>query len=106
VLQEVLSTGDEYVVPDGVFGPRTEAAVRASQTALGLDPTGLVDAATWGQLVASYPGSAWIMQLNDPVLIEPDGSARQLPVLASAATTPITRGVTRPLITLWSVESP
>ena len=37
--------------PDGRFGPRTEAAVRAFQTANGLTATGIVNARTWPPLI-------------------------------------------------------
>ncbi|NJO71325.1 MAG: peptidoglycan-binding protein [Oscillatoriales cyanobacterium RM1_1_9] len=32
---------------DGIFGPRTEAAVVAYQEARGMDPDGVVDERTW-----------------------------------------------------------
>ncbi|MDR1735908.1 MAG: peptidoglycan-binding protein [Oscillospiraceae bacterium] len=36
---------------DGIFGPKTEAAVTAAQKLLGLDPDGIAGPATWGAVV-------------------------------------------------------
>ena len=38
--------------PDGIFGPRTQAALKAWQSAHGLKATGQLDAATWARMVA------------------------------------------------------
>jgi peptidoglycan hydrolase-like protein with peptidoglycan-binding domain len=38
------------VAPDGAFGPKTSAAVKAYQTKHGIPATGVVDAATWAKL--------------------------------------------------------
>lgn len=46
VLQELLN-----VVPDGVFGPQTEKAVRSFQETAGLSVDGIVGQATWGILL-------------------------------------------------------
>jgi len=66
VLQRVGSTGDSVriiqqrlnalgqtppLVPDGIFGPRTEAAVIAFQRRFGLTPDGIVGPITWAELM-------------------------------------------------------
>ena len=42
------------VVPDGIYGPDTEAAVTAFQARSGLPPTGEADQATWNRVVDAY----------------------------------------------------
>ncbi len=42
------------VVPDGVFGPNTMAAVTAFQRYYGLPATGVMNGATWERLVQTY----------------------------------------------------
>lgn len=93
-LQTLLSRDETYLVPDGVFGPRTEAAVRALQTAAGHPPTGVVDTATWALLGGPY------RLLNDPLLLDSGGSLRELDVLQRA--TPLVFSGNAPRITLWS----
>lgn len=43
---------------DGIFGPRTTAAVNAVQSRLGLPVTGVVDQATWQGIYDEYLGIA------------------------------------------------
>lgn len=95
-LSQSESQADVQLAADGVFGPLTESAVRAFQTDVGLDPNGIVDTATWDELIAA---SGWIEQLSDPIVIEPDGSFRSLPVAPSAPTP--NRG-SGPTMTLWT----
>ena len=39
---------------DGVFGARTAEAVRAYQTLFGIEPSGIVGAATWESITETY----------------------------------------------------
>ena len=50
-LQRQLSDAGYPVEPDGIFGPKTEAAVRAFQTAHGLQIDGIVGPETSGRLL-------------------------------------------------------
>lgn len=49
--------------PDGVFGNRTEAAVKTFQRIFNLDPDGIVGRATWYKLVLLYVGVTDISEL-------------------------------------------
>lgn len=49
------------VIPDGVFGERTENAVRAFQLRYGIVVTGVVDNDTWDSVIAEY---AQLVRLN------------------------------------------
>lgn len=53
VLQHLLNRTGLSVVPDGVFGPGTLAAVKDFQQKRGLKTDGIVGEQTWGRLVAS-----------------------------------------------------
>ncbi len=50
-LQYLLRARGHGVTVDGVFGPRTEAAVKAFQTSHGLVANGVVGAETWAVLI-------------------------------------------------------
>ncbi len=45
-----------YIEIDGIFGPKTEAAVRAIQKLYGIEPTGRVDLETWDYIYRAYRG--------------------------------------------------
>ena len=59
-LQTMLRTiagiepGQINVMPDGIYGPQTAAAVRSFQRRQGLNPTGVVDQATHERIVQEY----------------------------------------------------
>ena len=42
------------VIPDGIYGPETTAAVTAFQRNHGISPTGVTDQQTWEAVVAEY----------------------------------------------------
>ena len=51
ILQKALNSHGERLMVDGVFGLRTERAVKDFQVQSGLETTGEVDSGTWGALV-------------------------------------------------------
>ncbi|MDF2587396.1 MAG: peptidoglycan-binding protein [Anaerocolumna sp.] len=69
-MQEQLNAiSDVYtVIPkiavDGVFGPQTEAAVRAFQQVFGLPANGIVDLPTWYKISAVYVAVTRIAELS------------------------------------------
>jgi hypothetical protein len=78
-LQFRLFPGGVQLVTDGVFGPATQAAVVEWQTSTGLDPTGVVDARTWQSLV----GDGILTIRLAPLLMEPNGTIREIPAPGS-----------------------
>jgi peptidoglycan hydrolase-like protein with peptidoglycan-binding domain len=50
-LQGLLTALGSPVTIDGIFGPNTEAAVKAQQRAFKLAQTGVVDDGTWTVLI-------------------------------------------------------
>ena len=50
-LQQLLRARGHAVAVDGIFGPRTEAAVKAFQQSRGLAADGIVGPQTWSRLV-------------------------------------------------------
>ena len=50
-LQGLLTALGSPVTIDGIFGPNTEAAVKAQQHAFGLAQSGVVDNNTWTKLI-------------------------------------------------------
>ena len=59
IMQSYLnSLADTYAIPkilaDGIFGPKTEAAVRAFQELVGIADSGIIDLDTWKAISDSY----------------------------------------------------
>lgn len=56
MLRVIAQTDDRQpsVIPDGIYGKQTMAAVSAFQRRNGLPATGITDQATWEQIVTSY----------------------------------------------------
>lgn len=50
-LQGLVTALGNPITIDGIFGPSTEAAVKAQQHAFGLGVTGIVDDNTWMKLI-------------------------------------------------------
>ena len=71
----VLSQFDNYIpflAVDGIYGPKTQQAVRAFQFRYGLPDTGTVNQATWDRLYREYAGiSADVLDRGD--LFPPSG---------------------------------
>lgn len=57
------------VVPDGIYGDQTEAAVAAFQRCHALDVTGVADHATWNTLVNAYTAALPLMSPPEPLRI-------------------------------------
>ena len=57
------------VIPDGIYGPQTMAAVTAFQRNHGLPVTGITDQATWDAIVAAYDPALITLVEAQPVEI-------------------------------------
>ena len=64
MLRTIAESDDRYnsVVPDGIYGPQTVAAVSVFQRNHGLPVTGITDQLTWDTIAAAY----------EPALIQVD----------------------------------
>ena len=52
-LQHLLRAHGQTIAVDGIFGPATEAAVRACQSSRGLAVDGIVGPHTWGAVIVT-----------------------------------------------------
>lgn len=67
------------VIPDGIYGKQTEAAVRSYQRYAGLPVTGVVNFATWQQLTYHYQQARIDQMQSAPLLIVMQPNQRILP---------------------------
>ena len=67
------------VIPDGIYGPNTVAAVSALQRRVGLPITGVTDQATWDAVVAAYEPALVLIGEAQPiaVILEPNQVIRR-----------------------------
>lgn len=70
LVQEWLSLRGEHVAIDGEFGAATEAAVKDFQRKSGLGVTGIIDAGTFGRLVAPMKAALAAIPANGSSLGE------------------------------------
>ena len=56
MLRVLAERDDKYqtVIPDGIYGPSTMAAVTRFQNLHGISPTGVTDQGTWERIVGEY----------------------------------------------------
>lgn len=64
VISEVYSAIPELDLVDGIYGERTQEAVRIFQSVFGLPQTGIVDYRTWYKIQEIYVGITRIAELN------------------------------------------
>lgn len=57
-LQDLLRARGHAIAVDGIFGPQTDAAVKAFQTSKGLAANGTVDPVTWKALIVQVKKGA------------------------------------------------
>lgn len=55
------------LIPDGIYDPQTQEAVKSFQSTHGLPPTGIVDQKTWEQIADAYDDA--LLERNHPVSI-------------------------------------
>jgi hypothetical protein len=87
--QEHLITAGDKVTVDGSFGPRTQKAVLAFQTARGLAPNGVIGPATWVALLRYQPAFVhWWLHVPKPApkrTTKPKTTAKKARAAADAA---------------------
>ena len=68
IMLRLISQSDSRilpVIPDGIYGPNTYAAVRSYQEIAGLSATGSVDQDTWDRIVSQYNAIIWNIAPSD-----------------------------------------
>lgn len=79
-LQHLLNDHGARLADDGVFGPKTETALKAFQASRGLTPDGIAGPRTWGQLadpVVKVQTGETLSRLAGPLGLTPEAVARQ-----------------------------
>ena len=98
VLQQLLNRTGASLVPDGDFGPKTSAAVRAFQLPRGLVPDGIVGEMTWGRLTAGVS-----LPIVDSVDVwDPTFMSEDATYLQKAGANPLLIGGIEP----WATDPP
>ena len=71
MLRVIAESDDNYqtVVPDGIYGPSTMHAVSLIQRRNSLPVTGIVDQATWDQIVLLYDEALVVIDKAEPIEI-------------------------------------
>ncbi len=71
MLRVIAQTEDPQpsLIPDGIYGPQTVAAVTAFQRSRGLPATGVTDQATWDAVVAAYEPALILVDEAEPIAV-------------------------------------
>ncbi|MBE6976723.1 MAG: hypothetical protein E7439_05990 [Ruminococcaceae bacterium] len=71
MLRVIAQTDDNQpsVIPDGIYGPQTSAAVSAFQRNRGLPITGVADQATWEAITAAYEPALILVGEAQPIAV-------------------------------------
>ena len=71
MLRVIAQTEDAQpsLIPDGIYGPQTTAAVSAFQRNRGLPATGVTDQATWDAIVAAYEPALILVDEAEPIAV-------------------------------------
>lgn len=71
MLRVIAQTEDAQpsLIPDGIYGPQTVAAVSAFQRNRGLPVTGITDQNTWDAVVAAYEPALILVAEAEPIAV-------------------------------------